>query len=268
MACPAKGRNLGDCLTMPADVKIYVLPASHPCEAVLAAAKLKRISYKKVNLLPAIHRVVIRAMFPRPTVPAAIIDGEKVQGSREIMRRFDQLRPDDHPLFPRDPDARASVEEAEDWADEVLQPLTRRLLWAHLKRSKSALRSYAEGQRMPLPMPIAMAFAEPVIKAASLYNHATDDLVRDDLANLPSYLDRIDSYIADDVIGSENVNVADLQIGATLALLMTLQDLHAAIATRPCGALALRLFPDYRGNTPSGILPAQWFENLREPATR
>lgn len=266
MAGAAKGCDPDGALTMPTEIKIYVLPASHPCEAVLAAAELKRIAYKKVNLLPAIHRAVIRLMFPRPTVPAAIIDGEKVQGSREIMRRFDQLRPDDHPLLPSDPDVRSLVEDAEDWADEVLQPLTRRLLWAHLKRSKSALRSYAEGQRMPLPMPVAMAFADPVIQIASKYNHATDALVREDLANLPSYLDRIDSYIADGVIGSQTVNAADLQIGATLALLMTLQDLRPAIAKRPCGALALRHFPNYSGNTPGQILPTEWFESLREPA--
>lgn len=247
---------------MPAEVKIYVLPASHPCEAVLAAAELKHIPYKKVNLLPAIHRAVIRAMFPRPTVPAAIIGGEKVQGSREIMRRFDQLRPDDHPLIPRDPKVRAAIEEAEGWADEILQPLTRRLLWAHLKRSRSTMRSYAQGQRLPVPLPVAMAFAGPVIQIAARYNHASDDLVRNDLTKLPGYLDRIDAYVADGIIGSQNVNVADLQIGATLSLLMTIQDLRPAIAERACGALALRLYPNYGGNTPSGILPAEWFADL------
>src|SRR5436305_9047556 len=64
------------------------------------------------------HRVaatpahVQKALFGARTVPGLKIDGEKISGSRAIMRRLDQLVPDP-PLFPRDPEACARVEEAE-----------------------------------------------------------------------------------------------------------------------------------------------------------
>ena len=40
---------------MPASApKLYVVPASHPCAAVEAALALKRVDYKRVELLPLV----------------------------------------------------------------------------------------------------------------------------------------------------------------------------------------------------------------------
>ncbi len=63
-----------------------------------------------------------------------------MQGSRAIARELDRLVPEP-PLFPADPDARATVEEAELWGDEVLQSAARRLAWNLLSKNTSRSRA-------------------------------------------------------------------------------------------------------------------------------
>jgi glutathione S-transferase len=64
-------------------------------------------------------------------VPGLRLDsGERLAGSRAIMRRLDELAPDPA-LYPAaGGEARKLAERAEEWGDEVLQPLVRRLAWA------------------------------------------------------------------------------------------------------------------------------------------
>ena len=54
----------------------------------------------------------------------------------------------------------------------------------------------------------------------ALKNKAHDEAARADLAALPAHLDRIDGWIADGVLGAEQPNAADLQIGSTIRLLL------------------------------------------------
>ena len=103
------------------NARLYVIPASHPSIAAQLMLEHKGIAYKRTDLLPVISKLVLRALgFPGVTVPALKIDGSKVQGSREIARELDRLRPEP-PLFPADPEKRAAVEEAERFGDEELQ---------------------------------------------------------------------------------------------------------------------------------------------------
>ena len=86
----------------------------------------KGIPFKRRDLIPVVSKGMLRAAgFSGVTVPALKLDGEKIQGSREIARALDRIQPDP-PLFPADAAARAAVEEAEEWGDETLQPLARR----------------------------------------------------------------------------------------------------------------------------------------------
>jgi glutathione S-transferase len=86
--------------------------------------------------------------------------------------------------------------------------------------------------------------------------HGVDEpAVRADLAHLPAHLDRVDRWIEEGVLGGEAPNAADLQIAASLRLLLTLEDLREAIDARPAGKLARRLFADYPGHCPAGALP-------------
>ena len=247
------------------DARLYVIPGSHPSRTVIAMLDLKGIPYKRTDLMPVVSKGVLRAAgFGGITVPALKIDGRKFQGSREIARELDRIRPEP-PLLPADPEARAAVERAEAWGDETLQPAARRVLWNALRRDRSPLASYSQGARLGVPIGLAVKTGQPLVALSARLNQATDENVRADLAALPGMLQLVDDWIAEGVLGGERPNAADLQIAASLRLLMTLRDLREPIAARPAGALAMRFVPDYPGDAPP-ILPAAWLEPLRATA--
>jgi glutathione S-transferase len=81
-------------------VKLLAIPGSHPCAAVAAMLEAKGIRYQRLALFPAVSRIWLRLVgFKAGTVPAAYIDGVRVQGSRAIARALDAYRP--NPLFSR-----------------------------------------------------------------------------------------------------------------------------------------------------------------------
>jgi glutathione S-transferase len=237
--------------------RLYVLPASHPATTAALMLDLKGIPYKRTDLMPVISKGVLRAAgFPRVTVPALSIDGERVQGSREISQALDRIQPDP-PLFPADPDKRAAVEDAERFGDEELQQPLRQILWWGIKRDKDVLRSYSEGAKLGVPIGLAIKTGGPLVALSARFNEATDDKARAALAALPDLLDRVDAYIADGTIGSEQPNAADLQIATSIGLALTLDDLKPVIEPRPCGSLARRIVPNYPGHMPP-IFPPAW----------
>jgi glutathione S-transferase len=247
------------------DARLFVIPASHPSIAAQLMLEQKGIAYKRTDLLPVISKGALRAVgFPGVTVPALKIDGDKVQGSRQIARELDRLRPEP-PFFPADPEQRAAVEEAESFGDEQLQPPMRQILWWAIKRDKAPLRSYSEGAKLGLPISLAMKTAAPIVALSARFNEADDEHVRAGLAALPAMLDKVDAWIAAGVIGGEQLNAADFQIAPSIGLAMTLDDLRPAIENRPAGALAKRVVPNYPGHTPP-ILPAAWLEPLNAAA--
>jgi glutathione S-transferase len=226
---------------------LYVVPASHPCAAVELALRRKGLAYDRVDLLPLVHVVHQSLVFGRRTVPGLKLPtGEKVVGSRAIMRVLDGLEPEP-PLLPSDAALRAKVEGAEAWADDVLQPLVRRVLWARLQEHPDALPSYAEDADLPVPVSVAQLSAPLTVRLERLLNRSTDAAVQADLDALDAHLARADGYLDEGVLGGEAANVADLQIAASLRLLMTIDDLRERIESRPCGQLALKLFPAYPG---------------------
>ncbi len=239
---------------MPA--KLYVVHGSHPCETVARALELKGVTFKKVELPPAAHAAVTRALFGQRTVPAIRFEsGEKLSGSRAILRRLDELVPEPA-LLPADAAERARVLEAERWGDDVLQAATRRILWPTLLANPGAAPSFSEGAQMPLPAPVLKA-AIPLVGRVELRLNKTSDAARAaDLQALAGWLQRIDDWIADGTLGGEPPNAADLQIAPSLKLLMAMEDLRAIIGPRPCGAWADRLFPRSPGHLPAGAIPA------------
>jgi glutathione S-transferase len=248
------------------NARLYVIPGSHPSMAARLMLETKGIAYERTDLLPVISKGALRALrFPRNTVPAMKLDGRRVQGTGEIARELDRLRPDP-PLLPADPAQRAEVEEAERFGDEDLQPSVRAILWWALRKDKAPLRSYSEGAKLGIPIGLALKTAAPIVAASAHFNDATDENVRRSLAAMPAMLQRIDDWIAAGVLGGEHPNVADFQIAPSLRLATTLDDLRPVIESRPAGELAMRLVPDYPGKTPP-ILPPAWLQPLRsEPA--
>jgi glutathione S-transferase len=243
--------------------KLYVIPGSHPSMAVRRMLELKGIPYRRIDLMPVISRGVLRALrFPSNTAPSLAIAGRKLTGSREIARELDALQPEP-PLYPPEPERRVATEDAERWGEEVLQPAVRRVLWNALRRNRMPLASFARGAKLGVPIDLAVRTAAPIVAAANRMNRADDDAVRRDLASLPGWLKRIDDWIEEGVLGSDPPDAADLQIGASLRLAMTLDDLRPRIAERPAGELALRVIPEFPGQAPP-VLPAAWLAPLRE----
>ena len=248
------------------DARLFVIPASHPAIAAGLMLEHKGIAYKRTDLLPVISKGALRAFgFPGTTVPALKIDGSKVQGSRQIARELERLRPEP-PLFPEDAEQRAAVEEAERFGDEELQHPIRQILWWGLKTDKAPLRSYSEGAKLGLPISLAMKTAAPVVALSAHFNEASDENARAGLGALPALLDKVDEWVNAGVLNGERLNAADFQIAPSIGLAMTLDDLRPAIEGRPAGALAKRVVPDYPGKTPP-ILPPAWLEPLLQPAT-
>jgi glutathione S-transferase len=221
---------------------LFAVPASHPCAAVEAALRMKGVGYRRVDLPPPLHKPFQRALFGGPTVPGLRFeDGERVLGSRAILRALEARAPE--PAIVSD-DPR--VEEAESWGERELQPLVRRLTWVALRRRPAAMVSYSVDARPPVPAPLVRVLAPGVVRTQAALNHAHRD-VEGDRAALPRHLDRIDAWIADGTLGGERPNQADLQIGSSLRLALTLDEHAPAIDARPAGALARRWFPDYPG---------------------
>ena len=229
--------------------KLYVLPGSHPCDAIEAGLALKSISYRRVDLLPLVPVIAGPLLYGGTTVPGMRIGRERVVGSRAIMRRLDELAPEP-PLLPPpgDPDY-ARVLEAERWGDEVFQAVPRRLIDAAFLRMPAAMESYAGDAKLPLPRALLRPALPLTARLMAIKNGARDESARADLAALASQLERIDGWIAEGLLGGEQPNAADLQIGSTIRLLLSIADLRAADRRAPVRA-ADPLLPADRGRSP------------------
>jgi glutathione S-transferase len=237
-------------------LKLYVIHGSHPCAVVEKAMSMKGLSYDVVEWPPPLHAPIQRVIFGARTVPGLKIDGEKISGSRAIIRRLDELAREPA-LFPADAQARARVEAAERWGDEVFQQVARELVWVGIKNRPAAMVSYSEHSRLRLPA-VAIRFCAPLIaRLEARLNGTNDRVARSDLKALPTQLDKIDAWIADGTIGDpKHPNAADLQLASTIRLLLTFADARSLIDGRPCAELAMGLFPKTDGELPVGSLPA------------
>jgi glutathione S-transferase len=182
-------------------------------------------------------------------VPGALIDGEPVHGSRPIMARLEQLAPEPQ-LYPS-----AAVREAERWGDEELQDLGRCLPWGAMYFRPESMGTFAGGE--PLD-PAGTDFAIKFVRATWRYHSITATRLHADLAGLPEKIRHVEQLAEDGVIGGEQPNAADLQIGATIRVLLPIADLHPLLAGTSAERIALTLFPEYPGEVPPGAYPAGW----------
>jgi glutathione S-transferase len=240
---------------MPA--RLFVVHGSHPCLTVETAFDLKGLPYRKVELVASTQPLVMRMLFGGTTVPGVrFADGEKVQGSRAILRAL-EARVASPPLYDGPAGAEA-IEEAERWGEEVLQSIPRRLLWAAFSVHPRAMHGFQQGARLPgLPMPMVLAASRLVLPIERRINDVTDAGVRADLAALPLLLDQVDAYIADGVLHGERPNAADLQIAPTIRLLYAIDDVRPLIAGRPAEAFAFRWLDRPVATVPGGALPVE-----------
>jgi glutathione S-transferase len=236
---------------MAPELVLHVLPPSHPCMTVTAALHVKGLAHERVELSPGQHVEAMQEIYGEGnhTVPGMLIDGEPVHGSRSILARLDQLVPEPT-LYPSE-----KVREAERWGDEQLQDLGRRLPWGAMHFRPEAMGTF--GGAGPLDGP-GTDFAIGYVRASWKYHKISAARLREDLAGLPALLAHLERLAADGVIGGEQPNAADLQIGATVRVLLTVGDLSPLLSGGAGEQLARSLFPDYPGEIPPGAFPAGW----------
>ena len=235
---------------------LYSLALSHPGQAAHLMLEHKGIEHRVVDLLPGIHPALVRARgFGGGTVPALRIDGRRIQGTLEISRALDGIRPEP-PLFPAEPERRRAVEEAEAWGERELQPAPRIAFRWSARNNRASRRWIAEQESLPLPGVVAEMNRPIIARLANLIG-ADDDGVRAVLDSLPAMLDHVDLLIAEGVICGDEPNAADFQILTTVRTLLTMEDLRAFVAGRPCEAPARELWPDPVEPVP-GALPDAW----------
>lgn len=243
--------------------RLFYMPGSHAAVTGRMMFELKGVGYKRTDLLPAAAWPVLKAFrFPELTVPAAIIDGERFQGSTTLARELDRRVPE-LPLFPADPRERAAVEEAEAFGDEILQQRVREIfLWA-VGKDRSGLAGYLEGGKIGMTHKVAQLTAGPFIALDARARGANDENVQAALEALPGLLDRVEEWIEAGVLGGEHPNAADLQIAPSIRLAISLDDLRPFIEGRPAAEHARRVVPHYPGRTPP-VLPGAWLDPLRK----
>jgi glutathione S-transferase len=246
--------------------KLYVIPGSHACRSAILMLEHKRVPYRRVDVITLTHPVVARlhgfdaggqtrsAGGRRTfglrfgdrlgTVPGLAANGDRISTNHRIARFLDERHPEP-PLFPADPEQRAAVEEAERWANETLQMAARRIPAAAMLRdpdtfSRAAgsgrlgylLYKRALTRRLVFPRLFRGAFA------------VSPDPERDPIAELPAMLDRIDAWIADGVLGGEELNAADFMVAPSLALILYRPDALPLFEGRPSLELVDRILPE------------------------
>jgi glutathione S-transferase len=246
--------------------KLYVIPGSHACRSAILMFGHKDVPYERVDVIPPAHPVVARlrgfdaggekrvAGDRRPralrtadrygTVPALNADGQRVSTNRQIARFLDDRHPEPS-LFPADPGQRQAVEEAERWANETLQMAARRIALAWAVRDPAAVSRTAGDGRMGHLLyrrALARRVMIPLIGRLAFAVDGAKD--RELLAELPVLLDRIDAWIADGVLGGEQLNAADFMVAPSLALILYRPDVMPPFEGRPALELVDRILPE------------------------
>jgi glutathione S-transferase len=245
--------------------RLYVIPGSHACRSAILMLEHKQVPYRRVDIVTLLHPLAVRlrgfeasgerrtaeARRTIPlrmgdhmgTVPALDADGRRVSSNREIARFLDDRHPG-RPLLPADPDQRRAVEEAERWANDKLQMAARRIaLGAGLHDRSAFSRLGADGRMGYLLYRHALArrLFMPLIGRFFAVSPAAENRL---LAQLPALLDQIDSWIADEVLGGDQLNAADFMVAPSLALILYRPDLRPLFEGRPALGLVDRLLPE------------------------
>lgn len=247
-------------------VKIYIIPGSHPCAAVIAAAKHKRIDHELVHILPGTQPIVATMLFGGRTVPAIKISGgpggsEKIQGTGKCLLALESLAPEPS-IYPAQAAERARVLEAETFGLGEFQDVARRIVWAALQTKPDALFSYVEPGSLPLPKALLKPFGRPTMWFERRLNHVNSEATRRDLERLPESIAQIEKYIATGTIGSASPNAADFTIFSTIWLLRSIEDLRPMLDSVATGRKSAELFGEPTGRVPAGAFDPAWLTEV------
>ncbi|MEA2348840.1 MAG: glutathione S-transferase [Thermoleophilaceae bacterium] len=238
--------------------RLYSFPMSPPGKAAQLMLEHKGIDFELKTLPAGAHLYLTRlAGFSSNTVPALKLGDRRVQDSVEISRVLEEIQPEP-PLFPADPAARAEVQEVEEWAAEMLQPIGRQIFrWGMATFPGRLMPLFVREVQGFRPVGTLARIEAPLIKRAAGQTGGTEENVRRHLDELPGRLDRVDQLIADGVIGGPVRNAADFQVGTSIRVVLLLEDLKPLLAGRPAEAHAMEIWPEVGPEFPAYI-PREW----------
>jgi glutathione S-transferase len=218
---------------------------------VAAALELKGLEFERVDFPHTERLERMEEIYGEgnSTVPGLLVDDEPVHGSRAILARLEAIEPTPT-LYPSE-----AVREAERWGDEELQDLGRCLPWGAMYFRPESMGTFAGGG--PLD-PAGTDFAIKFVRATWRYHKITATRLHGDLAGLPAKIAHIEALAEQGVLDGEQPNAADLQIAATIRVLLPLGDLGPLFKGSAAERIALRFFPSYPGSVPQGAYPAGW----------
>jgi len=245
---------------------LYVIPGSHACRAAMLMLRQKRVPYRRIEIVTLMHPLVARLYgFDAGgqtrnvdgkrtlglrlgdllgTVPGLAAGPERISTNYAIARFLDERHPE-APLLPADPPQRREVEAAERWANETLQMAARKILAIGVLSDPAGF-SYSTGDgRMGYLLyrhRLARRLVVPELLKHVFAGGQVDD--QELCRELTGMLDRIDTWIDQGVLGGAELNVADLMIAPSLALILYRPDVVPLFEGRPSLELVDRLLPD------------------------
>jgi len=235
-------------------VRVYGFAFSHPVQCARAMLRHKGIEHSLITIPPGAHPAIMRALgFPGGTVPGVVMGRRKIQGTLEISRALEAIVPDP-PLFPAE--IRDEVHGTERWAEATLQHVPRRAFRWALAHRQDVREEASRRLGVPAPRYAGLALGVPGRAFARLFG-VTEAQVESDVRALPGWLDRADALVAEGVIGGEQPNAADFQIGSTIAALGAFEDFQPLLEGRPVAAMADRHFRRPKVALPP-FLPREW----------
>ena len=245
---------------------LYVIPGSHACRSGMLMLEHKRISYRRVEFITLTHATMARlhgfdaggqtraAGGKRTlgirmgdflgTVPGLADGRQRISTNYRIARYLDQRHPEP-PLLPSDPELRAQVEEAEQWANAALQMDARRIVFSAVLRDPASFAEAAGDGRMESLLyrnARARRLIAPWIGRSVFATKPADEAEL--LETLSASLDRVDDWIGRGVLNGPQLNVADFMVAPSLALILYRRDLQPLFDGRPALELVDRLLPE------------------------
>jgi glutathione S-transferase len=242
-------------------VELFTFHGSNACLTAELVLDHAGIEWRRRGMRPGLHAIELRLRgFPGPTAPAALIDGERVQGSRRIARAVADAVPQ-LGLLPQEPALRERVLEAER-DGERLQNAVRRMLYVLAGGDPSLVRPMIDANFRRAPRAVRAGIARAIVRAATIAHKASPARVERDVARLGELLDRFDALVDEGVLGTDAPTIADFQIAPNLAALALEPNARAQLRERPCWRIAQRCCDEYPIRFEIAI-PEAWLEQLR-----